>query len=52
MNVVENMLVSSIYDQIEEFEPRAVIAAVTFEQNVLTGKMIPVIELEGVEENG
>ena len=52
MNVVESILVGNIYDQIEEFEPRAVIAAVTFEQNELTGAMIPIIELEGVNEDG
>lgn len=48
--VVENTLIGSIYDQIEEYEPRAVIAAVTFEQNALTGAMIPIIELEGVTD--
>lgn len=48
--VVENILISSIYDQIEEYEPRAIIAAVTFEQNALTGAMIPIIELEGVAD--
>lgn len=50
MNVVENILVGSIYDQIEEFEPRAIIASVTFEQNAMTGRMIPIIELEGVKD--
>ncbi len=48
--VVENMMIGSIYDQIEEFEPRAIIAAVTFEQDPLTGKMIPIVELEGVRK--
>lgn len=48
--VVENMLIGSIYDQIEEYEPRAVLAGVTFEQNALTGAMIPIIELEGVTD--
>lgn len=50
MPVVENILIGSIYDQIEEFEPRAILAAVTFEQNALTGAMIPIIELEGVAD--
>ncbi|MCM1374076.1 MAG: hypothetical protein NC245_03190 [Muribaculum sp.] len=50
MNVVENILIGSIYDQIEEYEPRAIIAAITFEQNALTGAMIPIIELEGVAD--
>ncbi len=48
--VVENMLIGSIYDQIEEYEPRAILAGVTFEQNALTGAMIPIIELEGVTD--
>lgn len=50
MPVVENILIGSIYDQIEEFEPRAILAAVTFEQNALTGAMIPIVELEGVAD--
>lgn len=50
MPVVENILIGSIYDQIEEFEPRAILAEVRIEQNELTGTMIPIIELEGVEE--
>lgn len=52
MNVIENMLVGKIYDQIEEFEPRAEIAGVRIEQNEFTGRMIPIIELEGVNEDG
>lgn len=50
MNVVESILVGSIYDQIEELEPRAIIAGVTFEQDAFTGKKIPIIELEGVKD--
>lgn len=49
--VAENMLIANIYDQIEEFEPRAVIAAVTFEQDPLSGKVIPIVELKGGEED-
>ena len=48
--VVENILIGSIYDQIEEYEPRAILAAVTFEQNALTGAKRPIIELEGVKD--
>lgn len=48
--VVENILIGSIYDQIEEYEPRAILAAVTFEQNELNGAMIPIVELEGVAD--
>lgn len=50
LNVVENILVGEIYDQIEEFEPRAILAGITFEEDNLTGRMIPIIELEGVTE--
>jgi len=49
--VVENILVGYVYDMIEEYEPRAVIAAVTFEEDTMAGKLIPVIELEGVKED-
>lgn len=48
--VIENILVGNIYDQIEEFEPRAIIAEVTFEQDPLTGKTIPIVGLEGVRK--
>ena len=50
--VVENTLIADIYNQIEELEPRAVIAAVTFEQDQQTGKMISIVELAGVKEIG
>lgn len=50
LNVVENILTGYIYDQIEEYEPRATLAGVTFEQNELTGQMIPIIELTGVRK--
>lgn len=50
LNVIENILVGKIYDQIEELEPRAILGAVTFEEDNLTGKAIPIIELEGVTE--
>lgn len=48
--VVENILVGVIYDQIEEYEPRAILGGVTFEREDLTGRLIPIIELEGVRE--
>lgn len=48
--VVENILVGKIYDQIEEFEPRADIAGIRFEEDARTGRMIPIIELEGVKD--
>ena len=47
---VENLMVGYIYDQIEEFEPRADITEVTFEEEPLTGKVIPIIHLQGVNE--
>ncbi len=50
LNVVENIMVGYIYDQIEEFEPRAILGGIRFEEDALTGQMIPIIELEGVTE--
>ena len=50
LNVVESILVGEIYDQIEEFEPRAILAGITFEKDNLTGQIIPIVELEGVTE--
>lgn len=47
---VENMMVGYIYDQIEEYEPRADIAEVTFEKDELKGTLIPIIFIEGVNE--
>ena len=52
MNVMENLAVGTVYDQIEKYEPRAVISEVRFETDHLTGKLIVVVELEGVKENG
>ena len=55
INVVENMLVAYIYDQIDEYEPRAIIGGVTFEMPdysyPLQGILIPVVEIEGVNED-
>ena len=47
--VVENILVGYLYDQIEEFEPRAQVADITFEHDAATGRTIPIIYLEEVE---
>lgn len=47
---VENMLVGYIYDQIEEYEPRAVILEVTFEKDDIKGTLTPIIYIEGVNE--
>lgn len=49
--VVENILVGEIYDQIEEHEPRAILGGVTFEREDITGRLIPIIELEGVRDD-
>lgn len=49
--VVENTLVGYIYDQIEEYEPRAILGGLTFERNDMTGRLIPVIELEGLRDS-
>ena len=48
--VVENTLVGYVYDQVEKYEPRAILGELTFERDDLTGKLIPVIELEGLRQ--
>jgi hypothetical protein len=50
LQVVENLMVGEIYDQIEEYEPRAIISGVTFEEDHGTGKITPTVILEGVSE--
>lgn len=47
---VENIMVGYIYDQIEENEPRAKIQEVTFERDDVKGTLIPIIYIEGVNE--
>ena len=51
LNVIENEIVAEVYDQIEKYEPRAIIAGVTVEVDHMTGQMIPTVELEGVDED-
>ena len=51
MNVAETIMIGYVYDQIEEYEPRAVISSVRFEADAFTGKLIPIIEIEGVEDS-
>ena len=46
--VVKNIIVGQLYDQIEQYEPRAVLGGITFEENAFTGKLLPIIEIEGV----
>ncbi len=47
--VVKNIMVGQLHDQIEEYEPRAILGDITFEENAFTGKLIPIIEIEGVQ---
>ena len=49
MNVVKNIMVGQLYDQIEQNEPRAILGDITFEENAFTGKLIPIIEIQGVQ---
>lgn len=51
VNVVENEIVGEIYDQVERYEPRAIIASVTIETDHITGRLIPIVELEGVKQD-
>ena len=43
------IVLNELYDQIEEFEPRAQVADITFEHDAATGRTIPIIYLEEVE---
>lgn len=52
LNVIENEIVAHVYDQIERYEPRARIAHVTVEAEQRTGRLIPIVEIEGVREDG
>ena len=47
--VVKNIMVGQLYDQIEQFEPRAILGGITFEENAFIGKLIPIVEIEGVQ---
>ena len=47
--VVKNIMVGQLYDQIEQYEPRAFLGEITFEENAFTGKLIPIIEKQGVQ---
>lgn len=48
---VLNLLVAEIYDQIETYEPRAVIGSVDFETDYQTGTITAIVEIEGVTED-
>lgn len=48
--VVKNIMVGQLYDQIEQYEPRAILGDITFEENASTGKLIPIIEIQGVQD--
>lgn len=50
--VIQNLLVAEIYDQIEMYEPRAIIGDVEFETENGTGQIIAVVAIEGVKEDG
>lgn len=47
--VIESIMVGYLYDQIEEFEPRARVTDIQFEHDAVTGRTIPIIYLEEVE---
>lgn len=49
--VVENIMTGYLYDQIEQFEPRAIVSDIRFENNAMTGCTIPIIYLKGVKED-
>lgn len=49
--VIETIMIGKLYEQIEQFEPRAIISEIQFEVDAITGRTVPVIYLEGVKTN-
>ena len=49
LNVVENEIIAEIYDQFDQYEPRAIIGGIRIESNYMTGQLIPIVEIEGVK---
>ena len=49
--VVKNIMVGQLYDQIEQYEPRAILGDIDFEENAFIGKLIPIVEIQGVRED-
>lgn len=47
--IAKNIMVGELYDQIEQYEPRAILGGITFEENAFVGKLIPIVEIEGVQ---
>ena len=44
--VAQTMAVAEITEATEKFEPRAIIVGITFEVDNVTGRMIPIVEVE------
>lgn len=51
VNIAENLLVGEIRDQIETYEPRAIVGEITFERDEGKGTLIPIVELMGVQDS-
>lgn len=51
VNIAENLLVGEIRDQIETYEPRAIVGEITFERDEGKGTLVPVVELMGVQDS-
>lgn len=49
VNVVENEIIAEVYDQIDQYEPRAIIGGIRIESNYMTGQLILIVEIEGVK---
>lgn len=51
VGVAENLIVGEILDQIETYEPRAVLGEISFERNEAKGMLIPRVELRGIQKS-
>mgnify|MGYP001072524611 CR=1 FL=1 len=51
VSIAENLLVGEIRDQIETYEPRAIVGEITFERDEGKGILVPIVELMGVQDS-
>ncbi|MDO4301790.1 MAG: GPW/gp25 family protein [Clostridia bacterium] len=50
INAVKSLIVNAIYDAIEKYEPRASIVNITFDGDAMRGKIVPVVEVNILNE--
>lgn len=50
INAAKSLIVNAIYDTIEKYEPRAKIVNITFKGDARKGKLMPVVEVNLLNE--